>query len=265
MNPRTRKLVPLLLIGAVVAAAGCSEKEDEEKSPKASIRFEVLAKWEGEHFKQFNTLQSCTVSAEAENGTEEACLVQMEEARLYFSDLRFRVSTEAAEKCEVVEFQPYFYKRSNETAFIPFGETSALDCSTEPAPRKCYGGAAPVLLGDKFPSEKSARLVTRIQSSRTLELPSENRVRWYNGEKVNLLVTNDLADRESPIPSGVKAYAGQRQFSDYKVSCLDRWGEPLHSLIIMFRDQDRDEKAVAPSETGPVRSVEDQYSDWSQR
>lgn len=251
-----------LLLATALGCAGGDETNDKGSTDESSeietgipLYLQLSLKWEGASDASYVPLGNCTVSASASRGSTTNCNLSVEEARLYFSDVRFTVGTLTPNKCAIVAFFPYWYRRSTNAAYTPPGETTAVDCSgatTEPDP-KCYGGAAPTVMSGEFPNSTGRYFVSELSLQKNFDIAAENTVRWYGGYNVNYLIANDLTNKAAAIAAAPKTYVGGNAWTDYTAICMDRWGYPVHTLKIVIQDEDKDSFES---------HAEDNFTDW---
>ncbi|MFV8248547.1 hypothetical protein [Bdellovibrio bacteriovorus] len=199
------------------------------------------------------------------------CAFTIPEAQLYYSHLQFKMGTTVASSCPILKFRPYSYMRSNmglvaadPTATPPVagqpGYTApdtetAISCSTG-KDGICYGGAAPTMVPD-FPLNDHLYFMTHIGPESAYTLNSENSLRYYgsDGARVNYLTTNNLdaAGRAMSVSSSLmRNERVANTFVDYRVSCINYWGETLYEINLFIADENYDD-------SGGV----DHYIDWN--
>ncbi|WP_374078290.1 hypothetical protein [Bdellovibrio bacteriovorus] len=222
------------------------------------LYLKVGVQWESADPKSgFERMGNCSLPADATQGSTVNCTVSIPEGQLYYSNVNFDVGTFNANSCPIVEFRPYYYMRANTANFTPPGETAAIDCSLL-QDKKCWGGAAPTMVTD-FPKNTGYYFLTLVNATTNYTLPSENKTRWYGGDGVNYLVTNDLslADAIAPVATGSQQRVGQvaldPNWYGYQVNCTDHWARVLYTINLTIRDENQDN-----AHSGP----EDELTDW---
>lgn len=221
------------------------------------LTFSVSTQWENQDTSTFELAKKCEVDAAAIRGSVDTCTITVEEARMYYSKIRFSVATNDPIRCRVLHFQPYWYTRSITSNFYPPGEVSATGIECNPAVEpdqspKCFGGAATQIVPG-FPKYKSLYSLTSISSTYDVDLKSEGKERFYGGAHVNYLVTNDKTTRGVAGPlNNAKSYIANSMV-DYSVTCVDEWGYPYHTIDITISDEDKD---------GAESDAEDNFVDW---
>lgn len=237
---------------------GCSaDKVNEESSSTTTppvvdasddsvIYVKIATQWE--NGGPAETTKTCTVSSLSAQG-EYTCSVSIPEGQLYYSNITFTFGTKVPSLCSMIEFAPYYYRRSTSATFLPKGAETEVDCSmAKPTEKKCYGGAAPTLLSD-FPKYTGRYFLPTVMTETSYVLPSENTTRFYEGEKVNYLAANNLTNRAANNAS--KDYIAN-SMTDYYFNCSDLWAHPIYSIKLTISDQD----------TEATEGVEDEIDDW---
>lgn len=212
----------------------------------------VSTMWSEDQNSEYVDAGSCSVSASAARGSTSTCTVLVEEARMFFSKTRFTIKTERPDRCALLMFQPYYYVRSASATYTAIGETSTINCSKLDN-SKCFGGAA-VYLVPNFPKRTGLSFETKNVNSVSYDLDAEINLGHYAGYAVNYLLTNDLTDRASTIGGSgtLTDYVGGSMV-DYKVTCMDEWGYPYHTINVTIHDEDKD---------GAESDPEDNFPDW---
>lgn len=211
--------------------------------------------WEGDDEKKFTTFAGCYLDKDASPPSYASCKVTIPEGQLYYSNLNFKIGTFKPESCPILSFAPYYYQRSNSNAYVPPGATDPIDCSQPRAlnDAKCYGGAAPTIMGSDFPQGTGYYFLSTQATESSFKLASENKTQWYGGLDVNYLATNDLiAGRGSTVVGGANERVGGT-WQDYHITCSDRWGHLLYDITLIIEDEDKE---------GIPSGVEDEFTDW---
>lgn len=201
---------------------------------------------------------NCSFAEDASEGSTVNCTVSIPEGRLYYSNVNFDIGTSNVAKCPIINFSPYYYRRSNTAGFTPRGETTAIDCSAVEPDAKCFGGAAPTLVPE-FPKNTGLYFLTGVTPASSYTLPSENKTRWYGGtDHVNYLVTNNLAspNRYNPVGAGVNQRVGidglEPNWYGYTITCTTNWARTLYTINLTIQDENEDGDPLGA----------DEYTDW---
>ena len=258
----------LLLVSVLAALGGCGKDSNSgsgsgsSSSPSESgaagrpIVLTLLSKWSLQEDASYAVEGTCEVPATASRGSLTTCEISVDEGRLYYSNLRFTIATEATGPlaCSVLSFVPYYYVRSTSATYrAPSDPLTDVNCSgaaTVPG-LLCYGGAGPVMFSDTFLKFRGKFIETVTQPTVNFDIKAEFQVQSY-GAAVNYLVTNDLANRTASIASGPKSYVANSMV-DYTIDCMDYWGYPVHTLKLTIHDEDKD---------GSESDAEDNFPDW---
>ncbi|MFM6927232.1 MAG: hypothetical protein ACKOX6_02145 [Bdellovibrio sp.] len=217
-----------------------------EASNDSVLYLKVATQWE--NGGPAETTKTCTVSSLSAHG-EYTCSVSIPEGQLYYSNITFTFGTKVPALCSMIEFAPYYYRRSTSNTFLPAGAETEVDCSmAKPTEKKCYGGAAPTLLSD-FPKFTGRYFLPTVMTETNYVLPSENTTRFYEGEMVNYLAANNLTNRA--VTNASKDYIANTM-TDYYFNCSDLWAHPIYSIKLTISDQD----------TATGEGVEDEIDDW---
>ncbi|MFS4458877.1 hypothetical protein [Bdellovibrio sp. HCB2-146] len=236
-----------------------STDSDQFPSVDSPLYVQFSTRWESDDDGDYTVHGLCSIDSLAPVGTvDNTCTVAIPEAQLYFSDLRFTVGTHGNSGCSQIVFSPYYYRRTNSSAFTNPGSTEETNCDKNHADwdgdkAKCYGGAAPAMI-PSFPVNKGSYFLTFLTLADHYILPAENTTRWYQGfEAANLAAANDLTDRATVINTGVRQHTAE-EFEDYQVECRNLWGETLYRIEFKVKDEDLDED--------PSNPAGDQFTDW---
>lgn len=185
----------------------------------------------------------------------KTCTITVPELILHYSTVNFKIGTDNASRCAQISFHPYYYLRSASAAYLPAGDTTEIDCSAG-ALAKCWGGAAPALLGTDFPAVVGRYFLPGLTTTATFTVPSSNSRGQKDSDRsfrTNVNICNSLPESERNRANGTVEYAGNGAYYDYRVECRDPWGEVQYSLKVILRDDD--------STTG---GSSDTFYDWGQ-
>lgn len=243
--------------GPAIDLASEEPGDEEEIDPgESAAPLYLELKWRFEDTEDdFQLVDTCEVSPSAARGSTTTCEMWVEEGKLHYSDLKFIVGTNAPDTCTIIKFRPYYYVRSTSATYTPAGASAdeEIDCSALNS-AKCFGGAAPTLLGSDFPNFKGRYFLSANQTAANFSLPSEGKTRWYYGSPVNYLVTNDLTDKSVTLPeTSPKSFVSSEPWVDYTVMCEDTWGYTYYTLELIIHDEDA-------QDSDP--DAEDDYDDW---
>lgn len=230
----------------------------------ALLYFKVGLAWEYESVSNYTFSSPCYVPAGSALGTRVPCTLTFPEAKLFYSHVKFRVGSLEATSCSRLVFQPYYFQRSNimvADAWDP--DVVQAECSknpTNPADQKCWGGAAPILMKEQWPKNKSKYFVPTVGNQMDYIVESSNSTRQL-GYGVNWTITNDLTDTSgrATTPTPPLTIIGRTDriggtWVDYQVRCEDLWGELQYAIDIVISDEN-----TLNSVNG---TVEDTFTDW---
>jgi hypothetical protein len=252
-----------ILLDMVLTVSGCSPATKESGSSTAAstvpggdttappltetspLALKIYSKYDGVEFVSEHTF---TTDGNAENGdgtttcraTEDnpvvTCTIAVPEARLYFGSLNFNFSWDNS-KCSLLTFRPYAYRASVSPAYYPPGETTPVDCLTDPS-AVCWGGAATQLMAYPswtaliyFPNEASLGV-----QSETATVPSAHSLHLGS----NRLTVNDMpaAKTGNTYTSAQMGGAGDgyiaNTYADYVFICRDHYYDPISYQINLF-------------------------------
>ena len=258
-----RKLFIMILILGTIS---CGKKQTAETGtttdPSTStdtivsspLYIQVSASLENGGTKYF--VGDCVIPANSTTGTVKACTISSPELLMYYSDYSFTVGTNTSD-CTTVSFQPYYFIRSTSNSYLPNSTaTSGLDCSTG-ALKDCYGGPAvdiapdfPQYTGVYFRSEGPISSTYNVKSSNSHRSGSSSNKSYFT----NTYITNNLADRATPISNSIIDYVGGGSFYDYTVTCRDKWAKSLFKIVLTINDDD------TPNTTSS--GANDEFYDW---
>jgi len=206
------------------------------------------------------TEKVCTIGATDAAGTTLACDVSIPELRLHYSDISFTIGVPTTTSCNVVNFKPYYYLKTNLNTTIP-GNTTATDCTTLDS-AMCYGGSAESIVSNAgFTFDGPADLFY-VTNERTEETYTATALSERSQESdilslgYNIDIANNLIDRDTAKPAPAM-YAGSAstidfRFQDYQFECLDKYHEATYTIILTISDMD------TPTAEGTL----DQRYDW---
>lgn len=220
------------------------EPVDSDISESAVLYLVFGTRWESEAAGGFTKWVSCEIPANSVQ-TSKTCTVSVPEARLYFSSVQFKVGTKIAASCPILSFHPHYYRRSDSNAYrSPDMKASdpALDCSgSRPVEKRCYGGAAPIMV-ESFPENAGTYILTHVSASSSYEMVSSNSKRSYGTNAVNYMVTNDLLNRttDQTDPLTSRYVDTDNPFLDYRVYCANYWGEVTYAIDLVVSDENMD-------------------------
>lgn len=210
--------------------------------------------WESDTSKDnYQTFATCAIP---NNAISKTCALAVPEAQLYFSKARFFVGTTDSTNCPIVNFQPYYYQRSQSATYSLPGDTAAIDCSgTNPTllNTKCFGGAAPNMIST-FPKDTGNYFLSNVATEYSFDLNSGNGLRAYNTE-VNYHIANDLTILNRASSGSGDQERVPLQYYDYKIQCMDLWGHVLHTLTIIISDDNTVDHDTS--------TVNDEFLDWN--
>lgn len=229
------------------------EEDTQYSAANSLLYFKVGTRWEGNAGGDLDLAENdgnCEIASSANKGDAKTCVVRIPEAKLFYSSINYIIGTTNPAKCPIIDFQPYYYRRSDEANFRPEGQTADVNCSTSATSdnKLCYGGSAPKLVTG-FPENTGTYFITSLGKVAIFDLASENSIKWYGGAMVNYLVTNNLvATASTEVSNGPRARAGQ--WHNYVATCLDVWYEPQFKITVKIHDENFDD-------TGS-----DHFQDW---
>ncbi|GEM_PF-1573485 len=252
---------------------------DADIPENAALFFRLGSRWEGySEQTPFEKWQGCELANSPTpmpgSPSTASCQLTIPEGQMYHSDIEFKMGTRFPELCPVIEFQPYYYRRSTAAismidddgdtntpevqsgGYIPPGKEDRIDCQNGKV-KECWGGAAPSML-EKFPEDRFKYFLTLGHQQTTFVLKSENSLRYYGGYNVNYLVTNDLNPADRLVTETSTSDLKERvsnTYRDHNVRCKNYWGETLFSLTIIISDENMD-----GAESG---TAHDDYPDWN--
>lgn len=228
-----------------------------------SLRWEAgSATEEASPYTSFD--KNCAIAPLAPNGTIRNCTINVPEAQLFYSDIKFGIGTKVPGNCPIIRFFPYYYRRSVDQNFTDPKSGNTFDCrrAADGGPatdqKECYGGAAPTMITG-FPTYAGLYYLTGVTNEFGPKIEASNALLYYGPSLVNYLVTNDLAvpARSTQVASGPNARAGDESgvvdWTDYKVTCENAWGERIYTLNLTLGDENEDNNATGAA---------DEYPDW---
>lgn len=240
----TKPFLTIATVGIFLLTACGSIKSDSSVGTGSSAQgqFSVNVSTIYESLTEATTWKTCDVTSAS--GTASDCTATIPEGQLYFSNLKFTVTTPIGHQCSRISFHPYWAVRSVNAAFDEPETSTAVDCSGgfSSRPALCYEGAARDLVPN-FPVNGGVYYVPGAGSSTQeytfTKSANQRRIDLAGVDFGNLWTSNNLleADRGAAIDSGVKQYAGGDRYNDYTFSCRDVWDEPLYSLTVYVLEQ----------------------------
>jgi hypothetical protein len=203
------------------------------------------------------TEADCQMPVAAAAGTINPCNVSIPEGRMHFSTLTWTVSVGTQTlnpPCEIVVFQPYYYKASNAAGFKPSWETSAIDCSASPTPLGCFSGPATTIVTG-FPQFVGEYFLAPDTSSQSYSVKSAN----ANLRSSDRWTVNNLADETSAVAflNGRDGYVANSMV-DYSFSCFDKFMQPVYGFTHQITKIDVTGGAL----NNPANPLTNQYPDW---
>lgn len=253
------KISFLILVTILTAVLSCSEEPqalqqttlpsveepvDTDISETAALYLSFGTRWESDSAGSFTKWITCEIPANSVL-TSKTCSVAVPEARLYYSSVQFKVGTKMAAACPIIYFEPYHYRRSDSNAYrSPDMKASdpTLDCSgTRPEEKRCYGGAAPIMV-EEFPEDVGYYILSHVNTSTSYEMESSNSKRSYGASLVNYMVTNDLVNRttDQADPLRTRFVDSDNPFTDYRAYCANYWGEVTYAIDLVIQDENMD-------------------------
>jgi hypothetical protein len=206
-------------------------------SGAASLQVVVSTAWEDAP-SDFEVQNTCSQSGTKEDPGEVDCLVPIGEEQLFYSKLKFEISTSG--DCTVIQFTPYRYRASSDAAYVPPEGGGPFDCSVADtvSPVECWGGVAKELVPD-FPA-----FVGLFSTSGMLSqtISSSNEILGH----ANRYTSNDMlaADRGvdlAPVGS-FEGYVADSMV-DYTAQCVDKWANVVSTINVFVQDFDGDDPA----------------------
>lgn len=204
-------------------------------TPEADYLFKVnlSSTWETGS-TTVTSLGTCTIDDDSTaGGAVNLCTITVPEGQLYFSKLKFSL-TVADESCDLVNFRPYWYRRSDAAGFTPAGTSTPIDCDApllKDRPIGCFGGAAREL-APSFPVNTGLIYFTESGGTVEVELSSGNTIRQSASEGIdNRWAANDKVDTTDA--TGWDDYVASST-QHYEYMCRDKHYEPLYLLRIII-------------------------------
>ncbi|WP_413585795.1 hypothetical protein [Bdellovibrio sp. HCB274] len=240
-----------------------STSDENGVTDDTALYLNVSTRWETQDDTATPQLhKTCKINSLAGDGYTEQCTATIPEGQLYYSDVIFTVGTKLATMCPIVSMHFYYYIRSNSATYMPPGDTTTVDCSTEAkrdAEKKCWGGAAPQILDTDFPKNTGLYHLTGASLFNSYTLESANSVRWDNdGMASNLMSTNNMedTDRDTPatkyfVDTTDSVSIAKTRMRDYWVACRDLWNHPRYYIRLKLIEED------TKSQDGTLDEVED--------
>ncbi|WP_413559149.1 hypothetical protein [Bdellovibrio sp. HCB209] len=228
-------------------AASTSPDEVGGLGDNAALYASVSTIWQGLEAKTEHG--KCVISSDESEGYSRTCTITIPEGQLYFSSLNITIGTKTTPLCPVVSFTPYRYQiASDDTSYIPPGETTAAKCGSElEKTPKCWGGAATQMVSS-FPTNKGMYQVTASLPQYTYEYPSENELGWYSPRSNRGTINNLLT------PTASQAGYVANSMRDYTIVCQDLWAQPIYTIVLKLVDKD--------TEADNNDVAKDQIPDW---
>lgn len=159
------------------------------------------------------------------------CDVEIPEAQLRYSTLIIKAEANY-QKCEVVSFFPYYYRRSNAVGYIPPGTTTPIDCSVAQPPEACFSGPATELV-DQFPRFTGLYFIPSSAERASEEYEITSAV--SNGFSHNRWASNDLIAGSTPIvPEGYVSGS----LVNYSFRCRDQFDSDVANINLNIIDKD---------------------------
>lgn len=240
-----------LFIFSALLTISCAKKTDKEMSSTSgsgivastgSLNVVISTAWEDVP-GEFETHATCSVSGTADTPESETCTVEIPEAQLHYSKLKFDISRTG--DCALLNFYPYRYRKSNSATYTPIAASASVDCSkggtTDDLP-ECWGGAA-VELVPSFP-DFTGLFTTGLTMEKIISSPNEKQEpgnRYVSNDKLDktidvLQVPNDT-DPDDGIDDRHEGYVADTM-SDYVIQCKDKWSNDLSIITVEIIDFD---------------------------
>ncbi len=252
--------------------SGCGMKAEDgagssgggSQSTPFKLRVTVKTKWEGGGAD--TTWGSCNATSTTPNVGKSTCTINIPEAQLFFSKLKFTFDVESETTCAQVSFYPFYYLSSKSAGYTPPGATAAIDCSGTnwQTNAGCWNGAVKDVV-PTFPSQSGRYFLPGASGTSYSGFPDV----LSSNEKFTSLVSNNRYTVNS-IPNAARAAypatgvgpflatAGDCGASaarnpegvcylDYYVTCTDVYGETLYSVLMQIND---------------INSTIDQFPTW---
>ncbi len=254
----TRKIIlpkTIVFITVIAFFTACTNKDYEKSGggfgevggDKSPFKVVVDTTWESTQIK--TTEGVCEIPPQSDPGTNTDCTVVIPEARLYFSDLTFTMST-VLRYCDQIVMQLYYYLASNSAGFLPAWANSPIDCSQPNIPKECYSG--PATLVQEFPKYTGIYFVVDVSRVLDFKISSANSLHRGSNRWTSNSLANEFRAQSKSIPGD--GYVGGT-FRDYHFSCRDKWGDEIHSINLEIQDEDSPPDSILPNV--------DHYSAWN--
>ncbi|MGZ6478453.1 MAG: hypothetical protein ACXWQE_04070 [Bdellovibrionales bacterium] len=276
-----------MMIATVLLAAGitgCKDKPVDTSSPDTTVpgttppvtppvsaaapfALKMWSKYDDTNYVnglKFTETGTDTCTATTANPVV-TCTVAVEEGRLYFSELNLNFSWLMGQ-CKLLTFSPYFYKASTSAVYLPPSATATVDCTANPIPPACFGGAAPELV-PQFPNftgliyfpDESTPFVPLFK---TVKITSG----YSHGSNSNRHVVNDLPAAKvgntytaAQLETGAPFNAGDGYiggtYRNYKFACRDDFYDPETYIINLF---------VTDIDSATGNTPEDDFYTWKE-
>jgi hypothetical protein len=249
-----KSILSLMLVGLLAVACGTKNlsSEDEESSSSGAVAVTVSTAWQTDS-SEYTEQASCTATGTAASPATETCTVTIPEARLFYSYLKFDL-THSGSSCEIMRFYPYAYRKSTSAAYIPVGDTAAVDCSAPTAdddPDECWGGPATSIVTDGYYDLYSHLYKTAetplevIIDPTNLKTGGDRSLRWVANNLPAADQTVDVAKGAAnanaiTIDEGYEydaaAVAYYNYYQDYKATCVDEYGNTTATITVIITD-----------------------------
>jgi hypothetical protein len=230
--------------------SGSSDESSETPSSEGSPLYVYLqTKPEGSTNGSYTTFDSCIIASTVSAGTTDAvkdCTFTVPELKLYYSDLKFVVGTNASTTCTHVQFRPYHFLRSLDPAFRETAAGISVDCSegNQLVDSDCWGGAAVGFMGSSFPANGALYFLPENTLQSTYESISANRLRGTHGSDPHYLTNRVFANNLVDTATTLSSYAGYgthyvgNSMAGYRVACNDEYSYARYEINLEITDDD---------------------------
>lgn len=222
------------------SSSGSSGSSSSDDGATGLFSVSVQLKYEGTAATTYAEAGSCTIAGGSALASTNSCTITIPEGQLYYSDMKFVVTTGVG-TCPLVTFTPYYYQAAGTNPWNPDWDTAAnADCTVAFAslPTACFSGPAPELIAT-FPTLTGLYSVLGSGTSASWEVLSSNST---DPAYSNRRVANNLSLASRALTFGIGGGDGyvMNTMQDYTFDCQDTYLFTNRTITIVIDDDDVD-------------------------
>lgn len=169
------------------------------------------------------------------------CSAFLEERKLFESKITFKVTTDDPMNCPIIEFLPYYYRASSDSAFKPeWANGATTDCSKEGLPEdniNCFSGfGRDVIAG--FPKKTGDWTDTLLAPTMSITTATASSKGMYSNRYTASIPP--AYDVSTPWDGGGDGFAATSYRKRTFALCVDYDEEVLATLALSIADYDCD-------------------------